>query len=246
MKYLLVIILLFYNISCSKTSSTPIINELHFYTASHPNEAISEFYTGVDNVGIYADITDDDGDLQSITIRKMVGTTYPTAVETALWTFPLSGGNEIYINNNIEASVISLPNIVVYEITAIDGKGHSSGTNLRQLAFTNEPTISTSAASHAFGSVTVSTTSAATSFTISNTGSGSMEIFSSSITGANHADFLISTDNISDKTIASGGNGTISVSFKPSALGARSANLVIPWKHHASTNLIITLTGTGI
>lgn len=102
--------------------------------------------------------------------------------------------------------------------------------------------VKLSAASLSFGSVTVGTKSTPKSVTLTNVGTTSLSITSISITGTNPGDF--SQTNTCGTGIAAGANCTISVTFKPTATGARSASVSITDNGGGSPQKI-SLSGTG-
>jgi len=94
-----------------------------------------------------------------------------------------------------------------------------------------------------FGSVTVGVTSAAKPVTLTNVGTTTFMITGIAITGANAGDFL--QTNTCGSSLAAGASCTISVKFKPSATGARSAALAIS-DNAAGSPQKVTLSGTGL
>src|SRR5205807_3296635 len=80
-------------------------------------------------------------------------------------------------------------------------------------------------ASLTFSSHTVSSASAAQVVTLSNPGSAPLAITSIGLSGANAGDF--SQTNTCAAALAAGAKCSISVIFKPSAAGSRSATLTI-------------------
>jgi hypothetical protein len=109
-------------------------------------------------------------------------------------------------------------------------------------------------ASAAFGNQEVSTSSAAQSGTLNNTGTDALHITSVAITGANALDFSIvaagtscATGLPTPVTVAATANCTWSVKFTPSALGARTASLTFTDDSGAvpGSTQSVTLTGTG-
>ena len=99
-----------------------------------------------------------------------------------------------------------------------------------------------SASSVAFGNETVGMTSVAKSITLTNKGNIALTIASVGIVGANSADFVASKCPTS---IAPSGTCTISVTFKPSATGARTAALSITDNAPHSPQKV-SLTGVGV
>src|ERR1039458_9746836 len=75
-----------------------------------------------------------------------------------------------------------------------------------------------------FGTVTVGTTSAAQTVTMTNLASSAINFSSIAIVGTNHGDFSIAS-NTCRASLAGGGSCAIGVTFTPSATGARVAEL---------------------
>jgi len=98
-------------------------------------------------------------------------------------------------------------------------------------------------ASLSFGSVSVGTTSATQTATLSNTGSAPLVIGTIS-TGS--SEFLVASGTCSaGASIAAGGSCTASIAFTPSIAGARSASLVVT-HNAAGGQSTASLAGTGI
>ena len=109
-----------------------------------------------------------------------------------------------------------------------------------------EPDISVSPTSHDFGNVTIGSTSAAKTFTVTNTGDADLVIDTITITDINASEFSIQNDNCSEQTIIPSDNCTVDVVFSPTSAGAKSANLSIPSDDPDTPTLDIPLSGTGI
>jgi len=105
------------------------------------------------------------------------------------------------------------------------------------------PTVSLSATNLAFGQENMGSTSAAQTVTLSNTGNAALSISSMALGGANSADFA-QTSNCG-ASVAAGASCTISVTFTPSAAGARSASLAITDNATGSPQTV-SLSGTGL
>jgi hypothetical protein len=97
------------------------------------------------------------------------------------------------------------------------------------------------AASVDFGTVDIGYSSAATTFTIRNTGSGDLGV--GAIT-SDSTEFTVDTTGML-ATVAGGGSTTFSVTFTPSATGARSGNLEIANTDADENPFNIALTGTA-
>ena len=76
-----------------------------------------------------------------------------------------------------------------------------------------------------FGTVTVGTSSSPQNATITNKGTATMHLWQIVITGDNAGDFSI-TANSCGTTLAGGAGCTVSVTFKPTATGTRTASLL--------------------
>lgn len=106
------------------------------------------------------------------------------------------------------------------------------------------PAIGLSASALAFGSVTVATTAAARTVTVTSTGNSSLVVGSVAKTGAEAADFAVTIDTCSGQSLAPGGACSLAVTFTPAAVGARNAVLSLP-SNAAGTPATIALSGTG-
>jgi hypothetical protein len=104
------------------------------------------------------------------------------------------------------------------------------------------PAVSLSPTSLTFSSQTVNTTSAAQSVTLTNSGNAALTISSIGISGANAGDF--SQTNTCGSSLAAGASCTISVTFKPTATGTRTAAVSIADNATGSPHTV-SLTGTG-
>ena len=111
---------------------------------------------------------------------------------------------------------------------ALSGTGTSAAT----------ASLSASPTSLTFASTTVGSTSAAANVTISNTGAAAATISSVAVTG----DFA--QTNTCGTSIAAGGSCTVSVTFKPTASGARTGTVTVT---SSATNspTSVSLSGTG-
>jgi hypothetical protein len=107
------------------------------------------------------------------------------------------------------------------------------------------PSASLSPSSLSFGSQLVGTTSSAQSVTLTNSGNAALSISNIAVSGTNSGDFT-ETDNCptGSSTLAAGSSCTISVTFTPSATGARSASVQLSDNANGSPQSV-TLTGTG-
>jgi hypothetical protein len=150
----------------------------------------------------------------------------PKASATISLTFsPTASGNRSAILNI--ANNTGSPQTV-----ALSGNGASTSTSI-----TLSPT------SLDFGAAPVSSTTAAKSIVIGNSGGGNLVISSAAISGTNASDFAFSMAPL-PLTVTSGGLSVITVTFTPAALGTRSATLTLQ-SNAASSPHTIALTGSG-
>jgi hypothetical protein len=98
-----------------------------------------------------------------------------------------------------------------------------------------------------FSSQPLSTTSAAASVTLTNTGASRLSILTVGIGGANASDFAKSADTCTGATVVPSGTCTVGVTFGPTAAGARTGTLTITDNSNqaASSTQTASLTGTG-
>lgn len=95
------------------------------------------------------------------------------------------------------------------------------------------------------GTQVINTTSAVKTFTIVNLGGASLTLGAITKTGASAADFIVSTTGMTT-TLAPGASTTFSLTFKPAALGSRSATLQIASNDASLNPFEIPLTGTSV
>jgi hypothetical protein len=104
------------------------------------------------------------------------------------------------------------------------------------------PVATLSPASLTFASQALGTTSAAQSLTLNNTGNAALSISSLALTGTNPGDFA--QTNTCGSSLAAGGNCTISVTFKPTVSGTRTAAVTLTDNATGSPQTA-SLSGTG-
>src|SRR6266571_439586 len=108
---------------------------------------------------------------------------------------------------------------------------------------TGTPAASLSPASLSFGNQTVGARSAAQVITLSNAGTASLSISGIAITGTNSGDFA--QTHTCGASLAAGTSCTISVTFKPTATGARSAGVAVTDNASGSPQAA-ALSGSGV
>ena len=124
-----------------------------------------------------------------------------------------------------------------FDIT-LTGTGTAPEIAVEQPAGTDIP----DAGSQSFGNVPT-TSGKNLTFTIKNSGTGSLTGIAITKDGANAADFAVVT--VPAATIAAGSSATFVVKFSPSATGSRSAAIHIANNDANESPFDITLTGTG-
>ena len=104
-------------------------------------------------------------------------------------------------------------------------------------------TVTTNPTSLSFGSVNVGSTSSTQNTTVTNSSGSSVTISSITITGTNAGDFLIASKSCGS-SLANAASCGVSIQFKPTATGTRSATLTIS---DSATNSpqTVALSGTG-
>lgn len=107
-----------------------------------------------------------------------------------------------------------------------------------------QTTVSLPTAPINFGNQDVNTTSSPLPITLTNLASTTLQISSIRIVGANQGDFVIQSNNCGS-SLPAGQSCVVSVTFTPTAKGARSASLQFTDSAPASPQAV-TLLGTGI
>jgi hypothetical protein len=95
-----------------------------------------------------------------------------------------------------------------------------------------------------FGTLHVGRRSKAQTLTVSNAGTASLHIASLSLQGTDPGDFLVVASGCSGSTLAPGASCTVSLEFKPAAVGTRAAVLTIA-SDDPSSPFGVPLSGTG-
>jgi len=149
------------------------------------------------------------------------------------------------------AAETSRPNVVLPEnvrkmLRQRLGFGHfmrsPQQVTLGKTAVNSAPTATLSPTSLTFSAQGIGTTSPAKSVTLKNTGTASLTITSIAITGTNAGDFA--QTHTCGSSLAAGASCTISVTFKPTASGTRSAALSVT-DNAAGSPQKVTLSGIG-
>ena len=110
----------------------------------------------------------------------------------------------------------------------------------------SQPIVGVAPASYDFGLIAANATSSAHTFTISNSGTGSLVVSSISITGDYVGMYNLVTGTCgSTPTIAPGASCTVTVAFAPTATGSKPANLRIASNDTTTPTKDVGLTGVG-
>ena len=126
-----------------------------------------------------------------------------------------------------------------------DGNVWFTEAGAGQIGRFSVPGVAASPSSLTFPSQPVGTTSQSTTVTVSNTGPGRpLAISGVTLSGANAGDFAINSDACTGTSLAVNGTCTIGVSFAPTAVGARSASLVLA-DNALDSPQSLPLAGTG-
>jgi hypothetical protein len=107
-----------------------------------------------------------------------------------------------------------------------------------------QPQMGALPAGLAFGDQVLNSTSPPQTVTVSNSGTADLTIASVAVTGTDASDFAKSADTCTGATLAPSGTCTVSVTFTPSATGARTASLVITSDAPGSPHMV-ALSGKG-
>lgn len=128
-------------------------------------------------------------------------------------------------------------------ITVTDGDATSPQKITLSGTSTAAPTITLSPRSLFFGSVTVGTTSASQTITVTNSSASVILTFNGiKLTGTNKTDYK--QTNTCGLTLSAGASCSITVTFTPSAKGTRTASVSITDNTRTGTDTV-NLTGTG-
>ena len=106
-----------------------------------------------------------------------------------------------------------------------------------------EPQFSVNPESKDFGTVYLGESSSDQTFTVTNTGQGTLQITATSIVGTNAGDFTLTDANTYPVDLGNGETMTVQVKFSPSAEGARSATL--RFTANAKVDHDVALSGNG-
>jgi hypothetical protein len=108
-----------------------------------------------------------------------------------------------------------------------------------------QPAASLTPSSKSYGDILVGGSSAAQTFTLTNTGSADLHMGTVAIAGTNPGQFAKGADSCTNATVTAGNTCTVDVSFQPTSTGSQSATLSVPSDAPGSPSTA-SLSGTGI
>jgi Putative Ig domain/Abnormal spindle-like microcephaly-assoc'd, ASPM-SPD-2-Hydin len=106
------------------------------------------------------------------------------------------------------------------------------------------PSVTFTPTSLTFAAQAIGTTSASQSITVSNTGNAPLFINSAATRGANPLDFTQVSDGCSGVTLSAGTSCSVSITFSPTASGARSATFILT-DNAAGSPQTVPISGSG-
>jgi len=178
-------------------------------------------------------------DTATITVKPTSGTGTPTgtvalvsSTGTKITTVTLSAG--------AFSGSVTLPSGSFTVTAEYSGAATFAASNSTAVAINPAAVLTLSPAALTFASTKTGTTAAAQTVTVKNAGNAAATALAISDSGADASDFTWTTTCTA--SLAVNASCTISVSFKPAATGARTANLSVAGGTSPST---VTLSGTG-
>lgn len=160
-----------------------------------------------------------------------------------------AAGGSVAAGGNCRVDVVFAPTAAGAKSASVtinhNASGGTTSVALSGSAGAATPTISLSASTLSFATVPLGSTSAPQTVTLTNTGSAALNIGALTAGGTNPGDFTRGGTCAAGGTVAAGANCTISYTFAPAALGARSANLTIA-SNNSGGNVTLSLSGSGV
>jgi phospholipase C len=185
---------------------------------------------------------------QNITVTN-TGTTvvkFMSITVSAQFTLSQNCGSGLKVGGSCTLTVSFAPTTtgtITGKVTLTDNATGSPQTaGLTGTGTNGSPAVTLSPTSLTFPTQVIHTSSPAQNVTLTNSGSGTLNITSFTITGTNSGDF--SQTHTCGATLAAGASCTISVTFYPLAKNGRSASLSIADNATGSPQTV-ALTGTG-
>ncbi|HOJ17870.1 MAG TPA: choice-of-anchor D domain-containing protein [Ignavibacteriaceae bacterium] len=117
--------------------------------------------------------------------------------------------------------------------------------NIKVVEASASPVVTVNPTEKEFGELQIGTSSTAQTFSISNTGGGTLTISGIAKAGTDPAHFTLTDANVYPVNLTTGQSITIQVAFAPTTVGAKTANIAIT--HNLTDGVSnIPVTGTGI
>ncbi len=151
-------------------------------------------------------------------------------------------GSSVLAGANCTISVTFKPSKTSTQTAAITVTDNAPGSPQTATLTGTGTFVQLSSSSLSFGNVKVGSSSTPQTVTLTNTSVQAMTVKSITVTGTNARDF--SQTNTCGTSVATGASCSITVTFKPTALGSRTANVSISDTGGGSPQLV-TLAGTG-
>src|SRR4051794_20843379 len=146
----------------------------------------------------------------------------------------------------IRSGCLAFALLAALVLPAVAAGGHGGGGGGTTPGATAAPAVTFAPTSLTFAAQAIGTTSAPQSITITNTGSASLFINSAATRGADALDFTQVDDGCSGLTLPAGSSCSVSITFSPTATGARSGTFILTDNAPASPQTVpISGTGTG-
>lgn len=156
-------------------------------------------------------------------------------------------GSSVAVNANCTISVIFKPTAAGARTASVSIADNATGSPqsvaLTGTAVTTAPSVTLAPTSLTFASQTVGTSSTAQNITLTNGGNAALNLTGISIAGTDAGDFV--ETNTCASSVAAGANCTISVTFKPTASGARTASVSIA-DNAGNSPQSVALTGAAV
>src|SRR3954471_19307357 len=127
----------------------------------------------------------------------------------------------------IRSGCLAFALLAALVLPAVAAGGHGGGGGGTTPGATAAPAVTFAPTSLTFAAQAIGTTSAPQSIRIANTGTGSLFINSAATRGADPLDFTQVDDGCSGLTLPAGSSCSVSITFSPTASGARSATFIL-------------------
>jgi YVTN family beta-propeller protein len=151
-------------------------------------------------------------------------------------------GTKVYVTN-YGGHTVSVIDTSTNAVTAtIEVGSHPTSMGM----FIVGPLISVSPTSQDFGSVFAGSSSVAQTFTVSNTGTGNLNITSLSISGTDASQFTVQNDTCSNQILGPNKTCTVQAIFSPQSSGSKTATLIIPSNDPDNATVSLSLSGTAV